>query len=228
VPVRLVGLYVDLREKRGSHERTVTRVTSDRMSARQVQQEFEHASHVAIACTDCHAFDSTHGAITPRAERGCMECHHSAPVVNRGCETCHATASAPRAVSFGMRLGVWNAARTREVRFDHDEHSAVACATCHTDGIARAVSTSCAECRSEHHTADADCTRCHAPPPDDAHTIAVHEQGCAGSSCHEDRAIAALPRTRAFCLSCHQDMRDHEPGRNCAACHQVPDAGGRR
>jgi hypothetical protein len=223
MPVRLVSLYVDLRETRAASSFLRTR-----SAAQQVQPGFDHASHTGIACTDCHAFDTSHGAITARAERGCMECHHTAPVVNRGCETCHTTGSAPRAVSMAMRLGVWGGTRTREVRFDHEEHSAMACATCHTDGISRAVSTSCASCHSEHHAADTDCTRCHARPPADAHTIAVHTEGCAGSECHEDRAIAALPRTRSLCLSCHQDRKEHEPGRNCAACHQVPDAGGRR
>ena len=222
VPVRLVSLYAGLRESRAPP------VATARLASQQIQPGFDHAAHTGIACTDCHAFDTTHGAITPRAERGCMECHHTAPVVDRGCETCHATGSAPRAVSLALRLGVWSAARTREVRFDHDEHSIVACATCHTEGTARAVATSCASCHSEHHSANTDCTRCHAPPPEDAHTLAVHSEGCAGSGCHEDRAMAAMPRSRSFCLSCHQDMKEHEPGRNCAACHQVPEAGGRR
>jgi nitrate/TMAO reductase-like tetraheme cytochrome c subunit len=223
VPIRLVSLYVDLRDRRAAPP-----VTRRRSAAQQIQPGFDHASHSGISCTDCHAFDTSHGAITPTAERGCMECHHTAPVVNRGCETCHATSSAPRAVSMAMRLGVWSGAQTREVRFDHDEHSQVACATCHTEGTARAVSTTCATCHTEHHAADTDCTRCHAPPSPDAHTIAVHTEGCAGSGCHEDRTIAGIPRTRSFCLSCHQDMEQHEPGRNCATCHQVPDAGGRR
>ena len=227
-PVRLVSMYVGLRQTRAPIGGTLTRVAKAHALQQQVQAGFEHASHAAIACTDCHSFDTTHGAITARAERGCMECHHTSPVVDRGCEACHAGGPAPGAVTMAIRLGVWSAARTREVRFDHDEHADVACATCHTGEIERAASTACAACHSEHHSPDADCALCHAPPPADAHSIAVHSEGCAGSGCHEDRAIPALARTRPFCLSCHQDLGDHEPGRNCAACHQVPDAGGRR
>jgi hypothetical protein len=198
-------------------------------ASRQQAGGFEHRAHASIACTDCHSFETTHGAITARTERDCMECHHTAPVVNRGCEQCHASAATPpRSVRFTMRLGVWSEARIRSVAFDHEDHAAVGCATCRTEGLTRRVTRGCESCHGEHHAPTADCTVCHAQPPDDVHTIAVHTEGCAGSGCHEDRAITTMTRTNPFCLSCHQDMRDHRPGRVCAGCHRIPDieAGG--
>jgi hypothetical protein len=210
-PVRLVGLYAELRAPRPD------------LLPQQVQQGFEHGSHASIACTDCHSFDTTHGAVTARTERDCMACHHTAPVVNRGCERCHAGVDAIEGpVEFAMRLDAWDAARTRRASFRHGEHAKVGCASCHAEGVTREASRDCAGCHAEHHVATADCASCHAEPPEGAHTIAVHSGGCAGSGCHEDRAITTMPRSRAFCLSCHRDMRDHEPGRVCATCHRVP------
>jgi hypothetical protein len=31
-----------------------------------------------------------------------------------------------------------------------------------------------------------------------------------------------VPRTREFCLVCHQTMVAHRPGGNCAQCHALP------
>ena len=60
---------------------------------------------------------------------------------------------------------------------------------------------------------------CHRKPPPDAHAIAVHTQGCA--ECHGPESYGRLGVGRNTCLACHQDLRDHRPGRACAACHQV-------
>ena len=229
-PVRLVAtttsvpapdvrdLYVGLR--RGA-----------RPATRAQLQDFDHRSHTSIACTDCHLFETSHGEVTTRTERDCMACHHTAPVVNRGCERCHAgaqTATIPLRLT--LRLDVWTGPRTRGVTFQHDEHDGIGCADCHSDGITRAVSRGCESCHRDHHVPTADCTRCHARPPEGAHTIAIHTQGCGGSGCHEDPAITSMARTRPLCLSCHQDLKDHRPGRVCAECHRVPDiiSGGSR
>jgi hypothetical protein len=216
-PIRLASLYLDARGTRTG------------ATPQEAAQRFEHAAHSSIACTDCHSFETVHGAVTAAAERDCMECHHTSPVVDRGCETCHAGAQvAVRRIPVAMRLPGWAAARTRQLPFDHERHTAVPCATCHTGGVARAAAVGCAACHGEHHAPTADCTSCHAPPPPSAHSIAVHTGGCAGSGCHEDPTITAMPGSRAFCLSCHQDMKDHNAGRTCATCHRIPEAGARR
>jgi hypothetical protein len=50
---------------------------------------------------------------------------------------------------------------------------------------------------------------------------------CSGSGCHQDPPFDnGLPRTRAVCLVCHQDMKDHQPGRVCVDCHTLPSPGG--
>jgi hypothetical protein len=112
-----------------------------------------------------------------------------------------------RAVPVSMSLRVWGGARTRELAFDHGEHAALACSTCHTGGAQMAAQRTCADCHRE--------------PPATAHTIAIHTQGCSGSGCHGEAAYGRMNVGRNTCLVCHQDLVDHRPGRACAACHQV-------
>ena len=41
--------------------------------------------------------------------------------------------------------------------------------------------------------------------------------------CHTDPTLPERPETRPACLSCHRDQVEHEPGRDCAPCHQLAD-----
>jgi hypothetical protein len=62
---------------------------------------------------------------------------------------------------------------------------------------------------------------CHPAPREGVHNRNVHV-GCAGSGCHSTLPIGGVPRTRPFCLSCHQDKLNHQPRGNCADCHRLP------
>lgn len=185
------------------------------------QQRFDHRAHRDVACTACHSMEPRHGAITLESRETCFECHHTRPVVNRGCASCHQGAGAPgvRRVTVSMSLRVWEGSRSRELPFDHAEHAALDCAACHTGGTRLTPERACADCHEPHHEADRDCMACHRKPPPAAHTIAVHTQGCA--DCHGPESYGRLGVGRNTCLACHQDLRDHRPGRGCAACHQV-------
>ena len=191
-------------------------------SGRAQQQPFDHRSHRDVTCTQCHSMEPTHGEITLESRESCFACHHTRPVVNRGCASCHeggTGAPGVRQISVSMSLRVWEGSRSRELPFDHAEHAALDCASCHTGGTRLTPQRACADCHDAHHEADRDCMACHRKPPPDAHAIAVHTQGCA--ECHGPESYGRLGVGRNTCLACHQDLRDHRPGRACAACHQV-------
>lgn len=201
--------------------RAMTRPVSLAHGGSQRQQKgFDHRAHRDLECTTCHSMERSHGELTLQSRRQCSECHHTRPVVDRGCQSCH-RALGERAIPVSMRLRAWEGARTRELPFDHGKHAALACSTCHAGGPRMEPGRACADCHDEHHEAGRDCAACHRKPPETAHTIAIHTQGCAGSSCHGVDSYAEMTVGRNTCLACHQDLEEHRPGRACAACHQV-------
>ena len=152
--------------------------------------------------------------------RDCAACHHRADRAT-ACTGCHAEREPAPAARVSVRMTpAGGAPRTRELPFAHAPHREVACRDCHTAPVTLAVGRSCTSCHAEHHVATASCVACHAGPVQAAHRRAAHE-GCAGSGCHVGAVAAALPPARNVCLSCHQDMTRHRPGRECADCHRV-------
>lgn len=188
----------------------------------QASDSFRHAQHNTVGCTACHDTAASHGAVTVRTPADCAACHHT-PRAAADCVDCHTAreTAGVREVPIRMALDAWPSPRTRALPFDHARHESIACAECHTEGLDLAVGRGCADCHDEHHSPRLDCMACHATPPADAHTREVHTTGCAGSGCHTGTAYAEMGRTRNFCLSCHQDQTDHQPGEGCADCHAV-------
>lgn len=188
---------------------------------------FAHADHRDVECSACHSTERTHGGLTLTGLRDCRSCHHTEPVVSE-CAACHQPreyAGPTYPVRQTLRLSVARAPATRSLPFDHRRHAGIACAECHRGGLElSAASVSCASCHEEHHQPDRACIACHANPPPGAHTTEMHVTGCAGSGCHQPvpAAISGVPRTRPFCLSCHQEQREHMVGGNCASCHRLP------
>jgi hypothetical protein len=115
--------------------------------------------------------------------------------------------------------------------FDHRFHSDEECSQCHRRAPLLAASARCAECHDDHHRPEADCSACHAADDVAAHGADVH-RGCAGSGCHEDPRVLALPFSRPVCLVCHSAQVNHQPGRGCEECHvtggALPGEGGTR
>jgi hypothetical protein len=183
--------------------------------------DFSHRRHRALECTACHTSEGEHGALRVRTITDCQSCHH-APERQSACASCHTAAElrAPRAVTTTMRMSVWNAPRQRALPFPHERHSSVTCTTCHTTPVTLAAARDCASCHQQHHVVEATCRTCHTPSPRAQHTREAH-LGCAGSGCHTLQGTVALAPVRNVCLTCHQDMVNHNPGRQCAACHQV-------
>ena len=76
-----------------------------------------------------------------------------------------------------------------------------------------------ADCHAQHHDPTAECRTCHLPSKN-AHTRQAH-LGCTESQCHAPKAVQQLQPKRNVCLVCHQTKVDHQPGKECATCHQV-------
>jgi hypothetical protein len=187
------------------------------------QVVFRHANHRDVECTACHTSEERHGAVTIQGIADCRTCHHTGRVAAT-CQTCHTPpALADRGLSVTRTLDFSVAGPTRRtVAFEHGDHEDTACATCHIDGLTRPFDVqSCNGCHEEHHRTTATCVTCHAPPVATAHTVQSH-LSCTGSGCHTDTPFEGVPRERAACLVCHQDLQDHQPGRECVDCHALP------
>jgi hypothetical protein len=186
---------------------------------------FDHARHTQTACTECHSVAERHGRIAITTVAECRTCHHTGAVA-QPCARCHAPSSAPRErydVRRAYRPSV-GVAENRTMPFDHQQHTGLDCARCHREGLAlSAARISCSGCHVEHHDADNNCLACHQKPSPTAHTRAAH-LSCSGSGCHSAAPVTAAQRTRSLCLSCHQDLTDHQPGRRCIDCHALPAA----
>jgi hypothetical protein len=186
---------------------------------------FRHEDHGRVQCLSCHTVDPVHGAVRVRTLSDCRSCHHTPPLAN-DCATCHSAADVPEGtylLARALELSVGRAPE-RLLPFQHADHAGVTCASCHTEGLQLSASAaSCASCHVEHHDIEASrCATCHLPlmetPP---HPIEVHV-GCGGAGCHTETPFEGVPRTRALCVTCHQDMEDHRPGPACSTCHLLP------
>jgi hypothetical protein len=183
---------------------------------------FSHARHRNVRCLDCHSMDEAHGTVTVASTEQCRSCHHTAPLT-ADCTRCHQEADfrgERRRVAQTFTLTVGDAV-TRDLVFAHIQHRGTQCTACHGAPLTMAVTAECTDCHQEHHRPEAQCMGCHTAPPRAAHTVAAH-LGCTAAGCHDPSPVAGVPRTRPFCLSCHQELVDHERGLNCADCHTLP------
>jgi hypothetical protein len=196
------------------------------LAAPQVPPDFTHSEHEAVQCYECHDTRDQHAELLVTTIQDCRACHHAAPRA-APCSRCHTAAEAPtetfeavRAVAF--TVGTRDPSRALE--FPHPAHAQIDCARCHTEGVALAAPANldCSGCHQDHHTAQSDCASCHGVAPVEAHPPTEAHVTCSGSACHQTVPFQTVPRTRDFCLGCHQDMREHEAPRACAECHALP------
>jgi len=183
--------------------------------------DFSHRIHKVVACANCHDQKVSPGAFKMRTTNDCAACHHSAER-SVTCEGCHNSPAEQRKVYLRpvpMRTASGLPAKTRQLPFAHRAHRDLECKTCHTNGVMLGVSRDCMSCHTEHHTVERTCTACHADAKL-SHQRAAHD-GCAGSGCHSNATVVALPATRQVCLACHHEQVNHKPKRECAECHVV-------
>ena len=194
---------------------------------------FAHQRHASLPCRGCHGSGATHGAILVRAPGDCAACHHD-PSRGLSCTTCHSANDVPaeRTVRLTLSLQVATAPRTRDVTFPHALHVArnagLVCADCHGAKVTLPKNVQCGSCHEPHHDGRVECSKCHAlsAAAASAHDASVHLT-CSGGACHAPTKAPAPTLARSVCVFCHQDRRTHEPDGVCAACHRIPDAGGR-
>jgi hypothetical protein len=181
---------------------------------------FSHDRHKQLACITCHAIPQGGKRLTFEAPRGCQICHHQRPAT-ADCAKCHEAGerAAPRAV--GVRVEVaGHAPRDRRVPFNHADHEAQRCVTCHAAPVTLAVdpAATCRSCHDGHHAAGRQCVLCHGgAEPRAAHAaLADAHVGC--DACHAEAIVARLVPDRAFCRTCHA-AQDHYAERECTTCH---------
>jgi nitrate/TMAO reductase-like tetraheme cytochrome c subunit len=187
--------------------------------------QFNHAQHRNVDCTSCHSSEQRHGAVVITSFAQCRDCHHTPPVA-QNCNTCHARNELrqPYRITQTLRFSVARQAQTRQLGFEHRQHETVACNSCHQAGPAQsAAAISCNSCHEQHHQPDVNCRACHETPRQGSHPVRAHVT-CTGAGCHQPAPFQGAPQTRQVCLSCHTDLVNHMPNRNCVNCHVVPQA----
>lgn len=187
---------------------------------------FSHKIHHDVDCQKCHDLSRKHAVTVVRTKADCEACHHGPPAA-APCATCHTGRTQPTSiastgeVNVPMAMSVWKEPHTRKLPFAHERHRQFECKTCHGNGSTKPDGSLCITCHDKHHQADADCATCHRPAPVQAHPLSLHATGCAGSGCHKNPPFTQVVLARNFCLTCHQDQADHNPGQNCAGCHKI-------
>jgi hypothetical protein len=187
---------------------------------------FQHAQHENVDCAACHQTTRTHGAVAIASFAECRQCHHTGPVAVQ-CTNCHERSElrTPYRVTQPVRIA-GSAARPRQLPFEHGPHAAESCNACHTPGLTQtAANVTCTSCHEQHHQVNTNCRACHETPATQAHTLVGPQNAhltCTGAGCHTPPPFQGVPRTRQVCLSCHTDMVDHMPRRNCNDCHALP------
>lgn len=193
-------------------------------SARRDTLEFRHRDHRSVGCVACHPSDDTHGGLAVERPADCHECHHRS-VDAPSCVRCHSEREI-REGTYDVRRSLelsTGTAPERTLDFDHADHHSAVCRDCHSERPElSAGDVACADCHEDHHWPESRCAACHVDPPDDAHPVEVAHATCAGSGCHTSLPFDRVPRSRQACLSCHQDLADHRPGRPCVECHPMP------
>ncbi|HET9439881.1 MAG TPA: hypothetical protein VFO52_06905 [Longimicrobiales bacterium] len=183
---------------------------------------FRHKPHKSVPCRTCHESDDGHGAVKIKTAADCAGCHHSAQNL-KACKSCHTRQTGTTYKrSFSWKLSVWKAPQQRTLSFDHKQHTATKCVSCHSPAARMRAAVDCTSCHTDHHQELRNCTACHSDVRD-AHDEKAHLT-CSGSGCHQDKATAPLRTQRNVCLACHTDMVKHEPQGDCASCHMIPKA----
>ena len=175
-------------------------------------------AHTTLECSSCHQ-----GGVYRGTPQDCVSCHlndyistvnpdHEAALFSQTCSTCHNTTA-------------WNGGT-----FDHTvstqfpltgSHAAVACSSCHQNGVYQGTSQDCVSCHLSDYTATIN--------PD--HETGGYSQDC--SVCHTEtqwvgadfnhNMEAAFPLTGAHqnvnCSQCHQNGVYQGTPQDCVSCH---------
>ncbi|MEM7433614.1 MAG: hypothetical protein AAF436_00585 [Myxococcota bacterium] len=182
------------------------------------EADSEHSFHASrTACIDCHQPHAF--ALGSLAERDlCVRCHVEQIRLTRlnqghaSCESCHSGTA-------------------------HEPGPVAACATCHEEVLEASPEghRECASCHEPHGgnvVAQERCASCHALADlPGLHRIPGEPDGPGHTdcnACHDVHATRARA-DRASCMTCHDDIADHEPeAKRCTGCHTFIHGRGRQ
>jgi hypothetical protein len=211
------------RGKGDAPEEVLSGVLLRSSAAPTAQDSFPHRPHRKFACIECHTTSSGRTGLTFERPRGCDICHHQAPAASR-CSACHQAAELAAARPTALHIAVPKEQdRVRQVGFSHPTHSRFQCLECHSTTVSMAVAPGTATCRScheDHHAPARDCGTCHTGYDIKARhgsDVEASHQRC--DACHPATTIRLLLPNRSFCLTCHEQQRNHYPTRECTVCH---------
>ncbi len=190
-----------------------------------LEAPFSHDDHTDDDCATCHESEEAHGRLSVTSVTDCRSCHHEKPVVT-DCAACHTSGDFPVVPFTRLHVMAFDVGDrvTRSLPFDHADHETADCTTCHVEDLTlSAEAYSCSSCHEDHHEPESECMTCHVEAPVEAHPAEVHV-GCSGAGCHEESPMDLVPRTRPFCLACHQEYTDHklDSDEGCEDCHTLP------
>ncbi|MBI5962222.1 MAG: hypothetical protein HY863_02005, partial [Chloroflexi bacterium] len=180
--------------------------------------------HAPVKCSACHA--NAHNLNDLKAtSQTCASCHskddHHNGQFGTDCAACHSPEG-------------WDLAKVDHSKFAFKldgKHSAVACESCHINGVFKGTPQDCFSCHQSDDThkgqLGTQCAACHSPqgwkPATVDHSkFAFHLDGkhstVACTSCHINGVFKGTPMD---CASCHtkDDAHKGQLGTNCAACH---------
>jgi len=178
--------------------------------------------HASVTCTACHKNGVFKG--TPMTCIGC----HSANDIHKGqlgtnCAACHSPSG-------------WKPAKVDHSKFAFHldgKHAAVACASCHINGVYKGTPTTCAGCHTKNDVHSGrlgtNCASCHTvngwKPSifnhnNSAFKLTGKHVSVTCAQCHKDKLFKGTPMT---CVGCHagRDAHNGTLGTDCASCHST-------
>ncbi len=166
---------------------------------------------------------------------GCFRCHDGrhatkdGKILSNDCTVCHTTPVRGPLQPLGIMSETAADAKPYWHPLDlQRKHSSVLCSECHQGGLT--PPNKCSDCHDIDTKAPMmskqDCTSCHQSSGivscKDCHKVKgwklhdVHNTSdCTG--CHKPHQWRA--KGREACQDCHQDKKEHNPGKDCAPCH---------
>ena len=175
-------------------------------------------AHLASTCSSCHADGVYRGKPST-----CISCHqqnfaasvrppHQSLAFSTTCTTCHTTqqwlgASYDHSVTNFQLTGA---------------HRAVACASCHANGVYRGTASSCASCHQAKYTATTNPPHAAAGFPTSCEACHATANWTSATFNHSATRFALTgAHLAASCASCHSDGVYRGKTMLCSGCHQA-------
>ena len=189
----------------------------------------KRAAPIAQQCSECHEEARSERAFHAAKKTACTDCHQPhrfdlSSLPDRAlCTRCHA----PQIRLTSRNLGHSSCDGCHEGSV-HEPSGIAACGSCHEDQLSKSPKghRECMTCHEPHRgtvSPKTSCTGCHnvAELPG-LHRVPARPQVEGHSECTACHGIheATVRADRATCMTCHEDIGNHEPdAKRCTGCH---------